>query len=190
MDPYDPFSQSDMDPLSALSIAASVVQFLDFGAKIIGTSIEIYRSVDGATQESLETEYLVQHARDLNAGLVASQSVNKSRLSNQDELKLLELAARSQAVAQELLDLLVSLRNNGGHRTLAAVKQVIRTKWNEAKIQSLIERLDAIRNETSLQLLCMMRYKARHYTIVDSRHGGSQRLTNTVVVGRVPSARP
>lgn len=45
-----------MDPVSALSIAAVVVQFVDFGAKTLSKSHELYRSSRGALNENIETE--------------------------------------------------------------------------------------------------------------------------------------
>lgn len=146
-----------MDPLSALSIAASVVQFLDFGAKLVGTGLETYRTVEGATKDNLETEYLVGYAKDLSAGLASAQKLNRSKSLSHDEEKLLELARRSHVLADELVSLLVSLRSHGNHGSWAAVQQAVRVKWSESKIASLRTRLDAVKTEMSLQLLCMMR---------------------------------
>lgn len=40
-----------MDPLSSLEVAGDVIQFVDFGIKLVSRFKEIYRSADGALQE-------------------------------------------------------------------------------------------------------------------------------------------
>lgn len=47
-----------LDPLSAASLAAAILQFVDFGSKIIVSGYETYRSVNGATEENVDLEYL------------------------------------------------------------------------------------------------------------------------------------
>src|SRR5579862_4718978 len=43
-----------MDPLSILSIATSVVQFVDFGKHLLSASYELYRSPSGETAKEVE----------------------------------------------------------------------------------------------------------------------------------------
>jgi hypothetical protein len=45
-----------MDPLSALSIAATVVQFIDYGTRILSKTNQLHKSVDGALDENIELE--------------------------------------------------------------------------------------------------------------------------------------
>ena len=54
-----------LDPLSALSVAASVVQFLDFGNKIVSKGIQAYKSNDGALIENAEIEEATQRLAQL-----------------------------------------------------------------------------------------------------------------------------
>lgn len=42
----------DMDPLSSLGVAGNVIQFIDFGIKLVSRFKQIYRSADGALQEN------------------------------------------------------------------------------------------------------------------------------------------
>lgn len=146
-----------MDPLSALSIAAAVVQFLDFGAKLVGTSLEVYRSAEGATEQNLETEYLVEHTRDLTARLKSAQQWRGSKDLKHDDAKLLDLAQKSHSLASDLAGLVISLRSHNHHTSWDAIKQTIRIKYSEHTITSLKARLDAVKCELSLQLLCMIR---------------------------------
>jgi hypothetical protein len=43
-----------MDPLSALSVAAAVVQFVGFGTRVLSNARHIYESSSGQTSTNLE----------------------------------------------------------------------------------------------------------------------------------------
>jgi len=45
-----------MDPLTALSVAAAVVQFVDYGTRIVAKGTNLYKSADGALTENIELE--------------------------------------------------------------------------------------------------------------------------------------
>jgi hypothetical protein len=51
-----------MDPISALSVAAAVIQFVDFGKHLLSASYEIYRSPSGETANEVELSTI---AKDL-----------------------------------------------------------------------------------------------------------------------------
>jgi hypothetical protein len=60
-----------MDPLSALGLAASVVQFIDFGAKIISHAKEIEKNGSSAT---------VQHISSITLDFIEINSTLKGQL--------------------------------------------------------------------------------------------------------------
>ncbi|KAF8851474.1 hypothetical protein BDZ45DRAFT_750667 [Acephala macrosclerotiorum] len=45
-----------MDPLTVLSVASNIIQFIDFGNKLISTGRKVYSSASGALVENLEIE--------------------------------------------------------------------------------------------------------------------------------------
>lgn len=61
-----------MEPLSALAVACAVIQFVDFGSKLIGTGLEVYKSPNGAPEEAIEIETLATHAEQLSKRLASS----------------------------------------------------------------------------------------------------------------------
>jgi len=144
-----------MEPLSALSVACAVIQFVDFGSKLVGTGLEVYKSRDGAPEEFVEIEALAAHAEQLSTRL-ASSNRNGMDLCARDEGKLRELAARSEELAHEIVTILFRLRGQP-HHTWSAVRTAVKLKWNESRVKSLQARLDAVKSEIWLQLLCMMR---------------------------------
>jgi hypothetical protein len=48
------YAVAAMDGLSALSVAASVAQFIEFGHSIVSKSNEIYNSAHGASIQNVE----------------------------------------------------------------------------------------------------------------------------------------
>ena len=54
--------------LAALSVASSVVQFVDFSVKVISKGNKYYRSTDGALVENTELVATVETFRRLNDG--------------------------------------------------------------------------------------------------------------------------
>jgi len=145
-----------MEPLSALAVACAVIQFVDFGSKLIGTGLEVYKSPNGAPEEAIEIETLATHAEQLSKRLASSSQTRIVNTGALDEAKLRELASRSEKLANEIVTILSKIRGEP-HRTWPAVRTALQLKWNESKIKNLQTRLDAVKSEIWLQLLCMMR---------------------------------
>jgi hypothetical protein len=61
-----------MDPLSALSVAASVAQFLEFGCSLVSKTRQIYKSASGATISQAETTIATRRLLELTQRLKAS----------------------------------------------------------------------------------------------------------------------
>jgi hypothetical protein len=145
-----------MEPISALTVACAVVQLVDFGSKIVGTGLKAYKSVDGAPEDIVEIEALAVHAEQLSKRLASSKKTRKLNAGIKDEDNLRELASRSERLANEIVGILSRLRGQQ-HCTWSAVQTAVKLKWNESKIMDLRARLDAIKSEIGLQLLCMIR---------------------------------
>ena len=45
-----------LDPLTAIGLASAIVQFVDYGSKVIGMASEMYKSADGALKDNAELE--------------------------------------------------------------------------------------------------------------------------------------
>jgi hypothetical protein len=145
-----------MEPLSALAVACAVVQFVDFGSRLFGTGIEVYKSKDGVPEEVVEIETLAAHAEQLSKKLASSNQTRILSTSAQDEVKLGQLASRSEKLANEIVTLLSDIRGQP-RQTWSAVRVALELKWTESKVKNLQVRLDAVKSEIWLQLLCMMR---------------------------------
>lgn len=61
-----------MDPFSALTIATSVVQFIDFGCSLVSETRQIYKSLHGATVSQVETTFAARRTLELSERMKSS----------------------------------------------------------------------------------------------------------------------
>jgi hypothetical protein len=66
-----------MDGLSALSVAASVAQFIEFGCSLVSKSKEIHKSAHGLTTVYVEAENATHRLLELNRRLTRSLDIEK-----------------------------------------------------------------------------------------------------------------
>lgn len=138
-------------------MACAVIQIVDFGSKLVGTSLSVYRSANGAPEDIVEIEALVSHAEQLSKKLASSRRTQILNSGAQDEAKLRELASRSEILANKIVTILSRIRGES-HKTWSAVRTAVLLKWSEGEIKKLQARLDAVKSEILLQLICMMRW--------------------------------
>lgn len=137
-------AQPSMDPLSALGMAASIIQFVDFTTKLFNEAREVYHSASGSSP-SVHT--------------LASLSAELSALSKSfspDDLKSLGLgrvAAQCSDIAKEIQLLVKKLTlekpSDGYWRNFAVA---LKTVLNKEKIEDLGKRVDKIQLQLGLQM--------------------------------------
>lgn len=94
-----------LEPLSALSLAAAIIQFVDFSSKILVTGYETYRSTAGATQEQVDLQQLTHSLYKFQ-----DQLGTPSTQPTPDQKILEELARKCSLLAGDLLRLLDALK--------------------------------------------------------------------------------
>src|SRR5579862_6016273 len=100
-----------LDPLAALPLADTVLQFVGFSSKIISNGHQIYRSADGALSENIELETVATDLAELNTRL--RQSLRPAGMMgcfNKTEQALEDLCNSCRDVSEELLTRLNGLR--------------------------------------------------------------------------------
>lgn len=118
-----------MEALTALSVASSVIQFVDFGSKLVSKSKKLYRSKRGVLDSTIDSEriihdltlLLVSLKRKLPENRILSSESPPKRSVNDEALD--ELCKRSVEIAEQLLRRLEKLRvpvkniNKSGHKS-------------------------------------------------------------------------
>jgi hypothetical protein len=145
-----------LEPLTALSVAGTIVQFIDFSCRIITASVQLHRSEHGALKvnEVLEvvTSDLVKLTTKLHRLDRASGSVSE------DEQALINLCDSCNTVADELLSRLKTLKVQGRHRKWESLRQAIKTVWAEEELSALGRKLITFKQSLELRILVDIRY--------------------------------
>lgn len=133
-----------MDPFSALSIATSILQFLDFTAKLLSSSKEIYRSVHGASSSNLALESSCTAMKAFSEKLGSSTGAPGSTGELGEKMKNLANDCKSDcdALVAKLQKLKVESHKN---RRWESLKAALKTVWGTSEIRELEGRIDKAR---------------------------------------------
>ena len=157
-----------MDPLSALSIAGTIVQFVDFGGHLLSETIQLYKSSSGRPLQLLASEELQLVTGDLRAvitklrGSTNATSVSSGQgrggLGVQNDEHFHMICDEATAIAEELLSKLDGLKaNEGKHRAWQAFKVVVRSAWSSDEIIALQQRLAVFKESLHSRLMLSIR---------------------------------
>jgi len=148
-----------MDPISALSLSAAILQFVDFSSKIIVATYNIYQSTDGTKRENFELAQLTSTLHEFQSRLAAPRTPPRDH--NVDQKALEGLAARCRDIAAELIKLLDDLKvtstDKGLHHTWESIRSGCRTVWKKEKIARYEKLLRDLSVQVNGRLLSMTR---------------------------------
>jgi len=158
-----------MDPLTALSVASNVVQFIDFTSKVINLTWNVYRSKpDDITGEfyylTRITEDFQRHNHELKASLQQHSSTDQSRLLAAD-IELLQICEDCESINKKLLAALNRLKSSKD-TVWKSFLHALRTIWGEAEIVGLRQVLEGYRQQMTLRLLGALRYECTVYRLL------------------------
>jgi hypothetical protein len=154
-----------MDPISALSVAAATVQFVDFSRKTVGIVISALSS-DAVTQSpEASLNDLKGNAERLklsNTKLKQSLDQNKLRRPpTETELQVAAVADECIQISQSVLDFIrkVNPENNPSPASarLKAIRIAFRAAWEKEHLNSLKQRLDGATKQLMLVLFMDLR---------------------------------
>ena len=150
-----------MDPLSALSLASSIAQLIDFGSELVAKGFRIYKSVDGSLVEHVNKEVAIQHLVYLTAKLQDPVAIGMpDSVANVVENHALHaLCTKSRSVGEELLASLQAARVEGKNRKWKSFRQALRSVSTEETIIKIETRLAALKEELEFHILVDLRYE-------------------------------
>ncbi|KAK4170002.1 hypothetical protein QBC43DRAFT_40063 [Cladorrhinum sp. PSN259] len=152
-----------MDALAALGLAAAVVQFTDFGVRLLTDSVHVYRSATGQTSQHVELGAICDDLSQLAKRIeLQSSTYNgvKRKLTEAEE-DLLRLAQKCQNITSELSNSLSRLRaSRGSTGKINLVKEsvavALRTYQSKEQIASLRGSLHDIRQQMMMASLSIL----------------------------------
>jgi hypothetical protein len=161
-----------LDPLSALSVAAAVVQFVEFAAKIVSKGKDIYSSEDGAVEENTATETvtirLKEKVKAVEASLRSADTTTIRSLKARDiaevrDKRLEAITKDCSELCQALLNKLASLKvpKESEHRRWKSFRQALKTVWSKQEIDTIAVQLRELRSELDSEVMEVLRQETR-----------------------------
>ncbi|KAK4220645.1 hypothetical protein QBC38DRAFT_175641 [Podospora fimiseda] len=152
-----------MEPLTALGLAAAVVQFTDFGVRILTESIRVYHSLDGQTLEHVQLSRVSQDLSEL-AGKIQENATNlpePGRPLRSTEQIFVRLAEQCQDISNQLNNILerLQVRRKSNSRIDLAKESIfvaLRAYRSSSQISSLRESLSSIRQQMMMASLTVL----------------------------------
>ncbi|KAE9366867.1 hypothetical protein N431DRAFT_471897 [Stipitochalara longipes BDJ] len=149
-----------LDPLTALSVAGNIVQFVDFSIRLITKGSELYNSADGSSIGNAELEVIANDLQELNCHLQqpppAPDTVKTTWTA--EDVALHKLAEQCSSVAQELLQTLDKLKVQGtSNRRWKSFRQALKGLIKKDEVDAIAQRLQNFRNELNFHILVSMR---------------------------------
>jgi hypothetical protein len=151
-----------MDPLTAISLASNIVQFVDLGCKILSGAYEVYRSSEGSTAEDLDLTKVVDDLDTVTTKLAASIEQKEKALAQhqqfrEDEFDERLLAYECLGVGREIKLLLKNVASDCKKGKLSSLRQGILCVWYRDEIEVLKNRLARFREQLVFRMLVSLR---------------------------------
>lgn len=144
-----------MDPLSAVSLASAIVQFVDFASRIVSGALEIRKSATGATRDNVTVEDATTKLRSLNHKL-ARGCQGQAAAGPQSPLE--QLTQQCLALSGKLLMKMNTLKAAKGSSTFTTFRKALKAMWAKDEIDAMKVRLNEIRDLQMLAILVNIRY--------------------------------
>lgn len=153
-----------MEALSAISLASNIVQFLEFGLRVLSKGNKIYRSVDGALDENLDLEVVTSHLLVMQTKLKSTLlSSTHTQLVSDDVKAFNALSESCSALAEKLLERLTRVKVQGRFRRWKSLRQALKIVWSKQDIENMKSTLESFRSEMQTHLLISLRWVTNLY---------------------------
>jgi hypothetical protein len=148
---------SNMDPMTALNVATSVVQFVEFAGTIFSSTWSIYRAFNRDRSRYSDLETITRGLRDLNKDLVESLKWNPSHSTDRDR-QMIDLCGDCNRTALELIQALEHLRAQAKSSVWGSFRIALSSVLGQDKVAEMQNRLEGFRHQMTMFLLVSVRY--------------------------------
>ena len=142
-----------MDPLSAIGLAGTILQFVDFSSNLIAGTYEVYKSAEGTTAENADISAIVGDlyllSDDLDFDLLGSTKHEKA-------LKI--LAGKCRELSESLIVIVERLKVSGKSSTWKCLRVKMAALRKSQEIEYIERRLREYRSQILLRLTLMLGY--------------------------------
>jgi hypothetical protein len=144
------------DPLSAISLAGNICQFVQFTSALFSEAREFYDSNDGLSKATGDTRLMSESMKG------CAERIKKLPSSKGQEV-LAKLCATCRDVADDLLKALEKLEEKGTQQgKRASLRQSLYLIWKKDDIEKLHTRMRDLRSQLTAAVILSMR-SVRNY---------------------------
>jgi molecular chaperone GrpE (heat shock protein) len=142
-----------LDPLTAISLAGNVVQFVDFSSKIISNTRELARSSHGTTQEAYNAEVVIRDLLKLSEQLKDGIQASSVTPQTEDEKALEELCNGCIRLSERMIKRLEKLKIEEGAGKRQAFLRALKGVWSQKDLESEEAQLATYRSQLEFRVL-------------------------------------
>jgi hypothetical protein len=135
-----------MDPISAFSLACSVIQVVDFGFKVAAGCREIYAS--GSLEVNDHLEYVAINLRQISEEIENGAAANPTR-----DKELADLASKCAVTSRKLLAILESIKMKSQNGKRIALGKTISAMLKKNAIDDLRKQLESYQKTLETRML-------------------------------------
>ncbi|KAK7192065.1 small s protein [Paraphaeosphaeria sporulosa] len=182
-----------MDPATAFALAASILQVVDFSKNVLSTGYQLYQN--GSTLSNSDFMFVADDLSTLNDKIktFARPDLSVSGPLAAENQALGNLASELQKIVDELIIILLRIRNKGERTVFRSFRQAIVTIWNKSKIEETVKRMDSIREEVQFHLIVSMiekvdRVEVKEDASLQSLDNATKSIVESILQGKVDLA--
>ncbi len=142
-----------MEPLSAVSLAGNLIQFVEISSSLVSGALDLYASADGASAINVELETITEDLVGICSSIHRPRNLIEEKQMPKAESDLLKLSRSCLKLGNEFVQVLQNLKVKGRNRKWSSVRQALRSMWKEKDIERYRKRLESYRSEIACHLL-------------------------------------
>jgi hypothetical protein len=154
-----------MDPLTAISFAGTVVQFVDFSSKLISASVELYKKskLDVHDQANAAANDILDYSTKLQRTL---REPGSSATLSEDDRLLESICKGCDDLAHDLIARLDKLKvpenKKGKVKTWPSLSIALQSMWKREELSEIQERLKEYRQQIDSRIIHSLRSVEGH----------------------------
>jgi hypothetical protein len=144
-----------LDPLSAVSLAGNIVDFVDFTASILSKTREL--SSHGTTKEAYNSEIVIRDLLKLSEQLQAGAQAASVAPQTDDDKALEDSCGCCIGLSKTIIKRLEKLKLNEGASKPRAFLHALKAVWSQKELQSEEVQLASYRSQLEFRVLTSFR---------------------------------
>ena len=135
-----------MEALAAIGLAANIMQFVEYGSKILKEARRLYHSADGPTADNFYVESLKSGLENISETL---RNPNSPLPRDEAFIKLLD---RTKVSADAFLTELIEIKKKAAGRKGKSLREAVRIVFSKDKIKEMENALERLRTPLNFRM--------------------------------------